>query len=77
MENNADISLLIEHDSLIDGDRCMPILLDIDGTAYYPRVEDGALDSITLVQIHKCLENSGIPIRRANITMKLILDTLN
>ena len=73
LENNADISLLIEHDSLIDGDRCMPILLDIDGTAYYPRVEDGALDSITLEQIHNCLENSGIPIRPAIITMNLIL----
>ena len=45
LENNADISLLIENEKLIDGDRCMPILLDIDGIAYYPRVEDGALDS--------------------------------
>ena len=43
LENNADISLLIENDNLIDGDRCMPIILDADGTAYYPRVEEGAL----------------------------------
>tara|TARA_Y100000996_G_scaffold413968_1_gene403578 strand:- start:3633 stop:4415 length:783 start_codon:yes stop_codon:yes gene_type:complete len=73
LENNADISLLIENEKLIDGDRCMPILLDIDGIAYYPRVEDGALDSITLEQIHDCLEDSGIPIRPAIITMNLIL----
>ena len=73
LENNADISLLIENDNLIDGDRCMPIILDIDGTAYYPRVEEGALDSITLEQIKDCLENSGIPIRPAIITMNLIL----
>ena len=73
LENNADISLLIENDNLIDGDRCMPIILDADGAAYYPRVEEGALDSITLEQIHNCLENSGIPIRPAIITMNLIL----
>jgi len=73
LENNADISLLIENDNLIDGDRCMPIILDIDGTAYYPRIEEGALDSITLEQIKKCLENSGIPISPAIITMNLIL----
>jgi branched-subunit amino acid aminotransferase/4-amino-4-deoxychorismate lyase len=73
LENNVDISLLIENNCLIDGDRCMPILLDKDGTAYYPRVENGALDSITLEQIYNCLENSGIPIRPAIITMNLIL----
>tara|TARA_B100000900_G_scaffold2098_1_gene1822 strand:- start:3015 stop:3797 length:783 start_codon:yes stop_codon:yes gene_type:complete len=73
LENNADISLLIENETLIDGDRCMPILLDTDGVAYYPRVEDGALDSITLEQLSECLENSGIPIRPATITLDLIL----
>tara|TARA_B100001250_G_scaffold69690_1_gene56011 strand:- start:565 stop:1347 length:783 start_codon:yes stop_codon:yes gene_type:complete len=73
LDNNVDISLLIENNCLIDGDRCMPILLDTDGTAYYPRVENGALDSITLEQIYNCLENSGIPIRPAIITMNLIL----
>lgn len=73
LENNADISLLIENNNLIDGDRCLPILLDIDGTAYYPRVEDGTLDSITLEQIKNCLENYGIPIRPSIISMNLIL----
>ena len=72
IENNADISLLIENE-LIDGDRCMPIMLDSDGVAYYPRVEEGALDSITLEQIKDCLEKSGIPVRPAIITMRMIL----
>lgn len=73
IENNADISLLIENENLIDGDRCMPIMLDSDGVAYYPRVEEGALDSITLEQIKDCLEKSGIPVRPAIITMRMIL----
>ena len=35
-EHGADISLLFDGDILVDGDRCMPILLDNDGVAYYP-----------------------------------------
>ena len=73
LTNKADISLLIEKESVIDGDRCMPILLDIDGIAYHPRVEEGALDSITLEQIKQCLENSGIPVRPARMTIPLVL----
>ena len=73
LTNKADISLLIEKESIIDGDRCMPILLDIDGIAYHPRVEEGALDSITLEQIKQCLENSGIPVRPARMTIPLVL----
>ena len=73
LTNKADISLLIENDSVIDGDRCMPILLDIDGFAYHPRIEEGALDSITLEQIKKDLENLGIPVRPAKMTISLVL----
>jgi|TARA_B110000438_G_scaffold53599_2_gene53747 branched-subunit amino acid aminotransferase/4-amino-4-deoxychorismate lyase len=71
--NNADISLLVENDAVIDGDRCMPILLDLDGFAYHPRADEGALDSITLEQIKGDLENAGIPVRPARITIPLIL----
>jgi len=73
LTNKADISLLVENNAVIDGDRCMPILLDLDGFAYHPRVDEGALDSITLEQIKEDLENAGIPIRPARITIPLIL----
>ncbi len=73
LENNTDISLLIENNNIIDGDICTPILLDIDDTAYYPRAEDGALDSITLEQIKNCLENYGIRVRPSIISMNLML----
>ena len=73
LENKADISLLVENEVVIDGDRCMPILLDIDGFAYHPRIDEGALDSITLEQIKNDLENAGIPVRPARITIPLIL----
>jgi branched-subunit amino acid aminotransferase/4-amino-4-deoxychorismate lyase len=71
--NNADISLLVENNLVIDGSRCLPIILDLDGFAYHPRIEDGALDSITLEQIKEGLEDAGIPIRPARLTLPLIL----
>ncbi|MDC0963326.1 hypothetical protein OAR96_04345, partial [Euryarchaeota archaeon] len=39
----------------------------------HPRIEEGALDSITLEQIKKDLENLGIPVRPAKMTISLVL----
>ncbi len=69
----ADISLLFKNNFLIDGDRCTPVILDNDGVAYYPKNSDGALDSITLELIKGEIENSGIPIREAKISLGMIL----
>lgn len=72
-EHGADISLLFDEDSLVDGDRCMPVLLDSDGVAYYPKPSEGALDSITLEQIREGIESAGIPIREARLTLSMLL----
>ena len=73
ISNGADIGLLFEDGNLIDGDRCAPLLLDSDGVAYHPRHSDGALDSISLQVIKPFLENSGIPVRGAKITLGMIM----
>ena len=73
IENGADIGLLFEDEVLIDGDRCAPLLLDSDGVAYHPRSSDGALDSITVQSIKPGLEEAGIPVRMARITLSMIL----
>ena len=72
-EHGADISLLFDDDRLVDGDRCMPVLLDDDGVAYYPKPSEGALDSVTLEQIRDGIEAAGVPIREARITLSMIL----
>lgn len=72
-EHGADISLLFDDDCLVDGDRCMPVLLDADGVAYHPMPSQGALDSITLEQIRGGIESAGIPVREARLTLGLIL----
>lgn len=72
-EHGADLSLLFDDECLVDGDRCMPVLLDADGVAYHPKPSQGALDSITLEQIRDGIESSGIPIREARLTLEMIL----
>ena len=72
-EFGADISLLFDEEILVDGDRCMPVILDADGIAYHPRPSEGALDSVTLEQIRAGIEAAGIPIRPARLTIPLIL----
>ena len=71
--HGADMALLFDDDCLVDGDRCMPVLLDADGVAYHPKPSQGALDSITLVQIREGVEAAGIPVREARLTLSLIL----
>ena len=73
IEHGADIALLFEDDTLVDGDRCAPLLLDHDGVAYHPRHSDGALDSVTIEQIELGLEAAGIPVRPARLTLGMIL----
>ena len=72
-EHGADIALLFEDDTLVDVDRCAPLLLDHDGVAYHPRHSDGALDSVTIEQIELGLETAGIPVRPARLTLDMIL----
>lgn len=72
-EHGADISLLFDGDILVDGDRCMPILLDNDGIAYYPTPSKGALDSVTLEQIREGIESAGVPVREARLTLSMLL----
>ena len=72
-EHGADISLLFDRDILVDGDRCMPILLDNDGVAYYPKPSEGALESVTLEQIREGIESAGVPVREARLTLPMLL----
>ena len=71
-DNGGDIGLLFENGCLIDGDRCAPLLLDSDGVAYHSPHHDGALDSVTLHVIKPYLEESGIPVRTARLTLGMI-----
>ena len=68
----ADIALLVHDGAVVDGDRCTPILLDLDGVAYAPSLEGGGIDSITLSILKPAIEAAGIPFRHARLTETLL-----
>ena len=71
-KDGADIALLVHDGAVVDGDRCTPILLDIDGVAYAPSPEGGGIDSITLQLLIPEIEAGGIPFRYARLTETML-----
>jgi len=72
LSHDSDIALLFKNNLLIDGDHCIPLMLDIDGVAYHPSNVDGALDSVTLELLRNDIEKLGIPIRSAKINLNML-----
>ena len=72
INHDSDIALLFKNNLLIDGDYCLPLMLDNDGVAYHPSNADGALDSVTLQLLRNDVEELGIPIRSAKINLKML-----
>lgn len=72
INHDSDIALLFKNNLLIDGDYCLPLMLDNDGVAYHPSNTDGALDSVTLQLLRNDVEELGIPIRSAKINLKML-----
>ena len=68
-----DIALLTFEDTIIDGDRCTPILLDHDGTAWVSDKRMGGVDSITLDYLIEILQEQGIPVLKGRLTANMIL----
>mgnify|MGYP001169141484 CR=1 FL=1 len=71
-DGSADIALLVHDGAVVDGDRCTPILLDVDGVAFAPSPEGGGIDSVTLSVLKPAIENAGIPFRYARLTETLL-----
>lgn len=70
--DGADIALLVHDGAVVDGDRCTPIILDIDGVAYAPSPDGGGIDSITLQLLIPEIEAAGIPFRYARLTETML-----
>ena len=71
-KDGADIALLVHDGAVVDGDRCTPIILDIDGVAYAPSPEGGGIDSISLQLLIPEIEAAGIPFRYARLTETML-----
>jgi len=71
-ERGCEIALLIHDDAVVDCQWATPLLLDDDGTAWYPAPSEGALDSISLASIEGHLEREGIPLIPGRLTRNLL-----
>ena len=72
-DNGFDVALLIFEETIVDADRCTPILLDEDGTAWFPNPQLGGVESITLDYMLQILKDQGIPVIRGRLTAKMLL----
>ena len=71
-ERGCEIALFIHDDAVVDCQWATPLLLDDDGTAWYPAPSEGALDSISLASIEGHLEREGIPLIPGRLTRNLL-----
>ena len=69
----ADVALLIHDEAVVDADRATLLLLDDDGTAWYPDPEQGGIRSLTLESIAPGLAAEGIPVHSGRITATMLV----
>mgnify|MGYP001174871903 CR=1 FL=1 len=72
-EHDGNAALLVENNSVIDGDRGSLIVLNKDGSAWASSNKYGSIKSITLELIKEKLLKRGIPLSFGKITIDMIL----
>ena len=70
--SGADFTLLIRDFKIIDAGQATPVVLDVDGVAYFPKPSDGAVRSITLDSIIEQIIEQGIPIKEGNLNERMV-----
>ena len=71
-QRGADVALLVHDETIVDCCRATPILLDDDGTAWYPDPTQGSLDSVTLEALRPGLATAGVPLIAGRLTTNLL-----
>ncbi len=69
----ADVALLIDDEAVVDADRATLLLLDYDGSAWFPDPGLGGLRSISLESILPGLAAEGIPVHSGRITATMLV----
>ena len=70
--SGADFTLLVRDFKIIDAGQATPVVLDVDGVAYFPKPSDGAVRSITLDSIIEQIREQGIPIKEGNLNERMV-----
>lgn len=70
--SGADFTLLIRDFKIVDAGQATPVILDVDGVAYFPKPSDGAVRSITLDSIIEQIIEQGIPIKEGSLNERMV-----
>ena len=67
----ADLALLVHDYSIVDGDRCTPLVMDEDGVVWVSHA-NSSVSSITLNVIHNSILEAGYHIQQGNLNERLV-----
>ena len=70
-EKGADLALMVHDYSIVDGDRCTPLVMDEDGVVWVSHA-NSSVSSITLNAIHDSILEAGYHIQQGNLNERLV-----
>ena len=70
-QKGADLALLVHDYSIVDGDRCTPLVLDEDGVVWVSHA-NSSVSSITLKALHDSILEAGFHIQQGNLNERLV-----
>ncbi len=70
-QKGADLALMVHDYSIVDGDRCTPLVLDEDGVVWVSHAKN-SVSSITLKALHQSILEAGFHIQHGNLNERLI-----
>ena len=70
-QRGADLALMVHDYSIVDGDRCTPLVLDEDGVVWASHA-NSSVSSITLHAIQDSILEAGFHIQHGNLNERLV-----
>ena len=70
-QKGADLALMVHDFSIVDGDRCTPLVLDENGVVWVSHA-NSSVSSITLNAIHDSILEAGFHIQQGNLNERLV-----
>ena len=67
----ADLALMVHDYSIVDGDRCTPLVLDEDGVVWASHA-NSSVSSITLKALYDSILEAGFHIQQGNLNERLV-----
>lgn len=68
----CDVALLIHDRAIVDADRATPMLLDEDGTVWWPSSDEGGVQGVVAEHLARRLPAAGYPVQRGRLNERLV-----